>query len=302
MDDGRVVVQGLTKRFGAVSAVEDLSFDVGPGTVCGFLGPNGSGKTTTLRMLLGLVRPTVGEARIGGARFADLPFPARVVGAVLETQGFHPARTARAHLLACAAAVRVPDVAVEHVLGATGLDTAADRPVRGFSQGMRQRLALATALLGDPRVLVLDEPANGLDPEGIAWLRAFVRAFADDGRTVLVSSHVLAEVEQTADDVVVVSRGRCVHRGPLADLRGTPRVLVACPDPGRLAGAIERTGAGRVEALPDGRLAVTGAGAARVGDLALAAGVPVHGLVTERPDLERAFLQLTGAASGGAGR
>lgn len=296
MDDGRVVVQGLTKRFGAVSAVEDLSFDVGPGTVCGFLGPNGSGKTTTLRMLLGLVRPTAGEARISGARCADLPFPARVVGAVLESHGFHPARTARAHLLACAAAVRVPDVAVEHVLGATGLDTAADRPVRGSSQGMRQRLALATALLGDPRVLVLDEPANGLDPEGIAWLRAFLRAFADDGRTVLVSSHVLAEVEQTADDVVVVSRGRCVHRGPLAGLRGTPRVLVRCPDPGRLAGAIERTGAGRVEALPDGRLAVTGTAAARVGDLALAAGVPVHGLVTERPDLEQAFLRLTGAS------
>ncbi len=298
MDDGRVTVQGLTKRFGAVSAVEDLTFGVEAGTVCGFLGPNGSGKTTTLRMLLGLVRPDSGEAWIGGARFADLPFPARVVGAVLEAQGFHPGRTARRHLLACAAAVRVPDVAVDHVLGAVGLESAADRAVGGYSLGMRQRLALATALLGDPRVLVLDEPANGLDPEGIAWLRAFLRGFAADGRTVLVSSHVLAEIEQTVDDVVIVSRGRCVHRGSLAALRGRPRVLVTCPDPGRLAGAIERTGAGRVEALADGRLAVTGADAGRVGDIALATGVALHGLVTERPDLEREFLRLTAAAPG----
>jgi ABC-2 type transport system ATP-binding protein len=221
--------------------------------------------------------------------------PARVVGAVLEAQGFHPGRSARAHLLACAAAIRVPDVAVAHVLGAVGLDSAADRPVRGFSLGMRQRLALATALLGDPRVLVLDEPANGLDPEGIAWLRAFLRGLAADGRTVLVASHLLAEVEQTADDVVIVRRGRCVHAGPLAALRGCPRVLVTCPDPARLAGAVERTGAGRAELLDDGRLAVTGAGAARVGDLALAAGVAVHGLVTERPELEQLFLRLTAA-------
>jgi ABC-2 type transport system ATP-binding protein len=294
VDDGRVLVRGLTKRFGAVTAVEDLAFTVEPGTVCGFLGPNGAGKTTTLRMLLGLVRPTAGEARIGGALFGELPFPARVVGAVLEAQGFHPGRTARAHLRACAAAVRVPDVAVDHVLGAVGLQTAADRRAGGLSLGMRQRLALATALLGDPRVLVLDEPANGLDPEGIAWLRTFLRGFAADGRTVLVSSHALAEVEQSADDVVIVNRGRCVHRGPPAALRGRPRVLVACPDPGRLAGAIERTGAGRVEVLADGRLAVTGAGAERVGDVALAAGVAVHGLVTERPDLEQVFLRLTG--------
>ncbi|MCX6462844.1 MAG: ATP-binding cassette domain-containing protein [Pseudonocardiales bacterium] len=295
MDDGWVTVEGLSKRFGAVVAVEDLTFTVAPGTVCGFLGPNGSGKTTTLRMLLGLVRPTAGRAWIGRARYADLPFPARVVGAVLEAQGFHPGRTARAHLLACAAAVRVPDVAVDHALGAVGLASAAGRRVGTYSLGMRQRLALATALLGDPAVLVLDEPGNGLDPEGIAWLREFLRGFAAEGRTVLVASHVLAEIEQTVDDVVVVSRGRCVHRGPLAGLRGRPRVLVTCPDPGRLAGAIERTGAGRVEALADGRLAVTGAEAARVGDIALAAGVAVHGLRTERPDLEQAFLRLTGA-------
>ena len=296
MDDGWVVAEGLSKRFGAVVAVEDLTFTVAPGTVCGFLGPNGSGKTTTLRMLLGLVRPTAGRAWIGRARYADLRFPARVVGAVLDAQGVHPGRTARAHLLACAAAVRVPDVAVDHALGAVGLASVAERRVGGWSLGMRQRLALATALLGDPAVLVLDEPANGLDPAGVAWLRGFLRGFAAEGRTVLLASHGLAQIEQTAQEVVVVSHGRCVHRGPLAGLRGRPRVLVTCPDPGRLAGAIERTGAGRVEALADGRLAVTGAEPARVGDIALAAGVPVHGLRTERPDLEEAFLRLTGAA------
>jgi ABC-2 type transport system ATP-binding protein len=291
---GRVTVQALTKRFGPVSAVEDLTFSVERGTVTGFLGPNGSGKTTTLRMLLGLVTPTAGLARINGARFAELPYPARVVGAVLEAQGFHPARSARRHLLAAASAVRVPDVAVGHVLGAVGLDTVADRAVGGFSLGMKQRLALATALLGDPQVLLLDEPANGLDPEGIAWLRAFLRGFAAQGRTVLVSSHLLAEVEQTVDHVVVINRGRCVHQGPLSRLRGRPRVLVACPHPARLADALVRSGLADVQALPDGRLAVLGADPARVGDVALEAGVAVHGLEAEKVDLEQMFLQLTG--------
>jgi ABC-2 type transport system ATP-binding protein len=295
---GRVVAHGLTKRFGSVTAVEDLSFDCERGTVTGFLGPNGSGKTTTLRMLLGLVSPTSGRALIGGVPIAALPFPARVVGAVLEAQGFHPARTAAAHLRAAAAAIRVPPVAVGHVLATVGLTAAADRPVGGFSLGMAQRLALATALLGDPQVLVLDEPANGLDPEGIAWLRTFVRGFAAQGRTVLLSSHQLAEVEQIVDAVVVVSRGRCVHRGPLGALRGsrTPRVLVACPDPARLADALARSGLPEIDALPDGRLAVAGASPAQVGDVALAAGVPVHGLEAERLDLERMYFQLTGGA------
>ena len=296
MDDGsgRVTVQALTKRFGPVSAVEDLTFSVERGTVTGFLGPNGSGKTTTLRMLLGLVTPTAGDARISGARFAELPYPARVVGAVLEAQGFHPARSARKHLLAAASAVRVPDVAVEHVLSAVGLDPVADRGVGGFSLGMKQRLALATALLGDPQVLLLDEPANGLDPEGIAWLRSFLRGFAAQGRTVLVSSHLLAEVEQTVDHIVVINRGRCVHQGPLAQLRGRPRVLVACPDPARLADALVRAGMGDVQGLPDGRLAVMGADPVRVGDVAFKAGVAVHGLESEKIDLEQMFLQLTG--------
>lgn len=296
MDDGsgRVWVAGLTKRFGAVAAVQDLTFSVERGTVTGFLGPNGSGKTTTLRMLLGLVTPTSGEARINGARFAELPYPARVVGAVLEAQGFHPARSALAHLRACAAAVRVPDVAVGHVLGAVGLDSVADKRVGEFSLGMKQRLALATALLGDPQVLLLDEPANGLDPEGIAWLRAFLRGFAAQGRTVLVSSHLLGEVEQTVDHVVVISRGRCVRQGPLAQLHGRPRVLVRTPDPVRLAEALARGGSAEIEWLPDGRLAVTGVDPMHVGDVALGAGVAVHGLVPEKADLEQLFLQLTG--------
>ncbi len=296
MDDGsgRVTVQGLTKRFGAVSAVEDLTFSVERGTVTGFLGPNGSGKTTTLRMLLGLVTPTAGQARINGVTFGELPYPARVVGAVLEAQGFHPARTARAHLRACAAAIRVPDVAVDHVLHAVGLHSVGTRNVGGFSLGMKQRLALATALLGDPQVLLLDEPANGLDPEGIAWLRTFVRGFAGQGRTVLVSSHLLAEVEQTVDHVVVISRGRCVHQGPLAALHGRPRVLVRTPDPARLAEALSRAGMPDVAAMPDGRLAVAGAEPERVGDVALEAGVAVHGLVPEKVDLEQLFFRLTG--------
>jgi ABC-2 type transport system ATP-binding protein len=298
VDDGsgRVTVRDLSKRFGAVHAVDGLTFSVEPGAVTGFLGPNGSGKTTTLRMILGLVRPTGGEARIDGLRFAELPHPARVVGAVLEAQGFHPARTARSHLRVCAAAIGVPDAAVEHALGTVGLADAGGRAVGEYSLGMRQRLALAVALLGDPRVLVLDEPGNGLDPEGIAWLRAFLRGFAARGRTVLVSSHLLAEVEQTADHLVVISRGRCVFQGSLAQLRGarSARVLVRCADPARLADALARTGILEIDTLPDGWLGVDGTDPVHVGDVALGAGVAIYGMVHERVDLEQLFFRLTG--------
>jgi len=292
---GRVVVDGLTKRFGAVAAVDGVSFSVEPGAVTGFLGPNGSGKTTTLRMILGLVAPTTGGCRINGVPFAALRDPARVVGAVLEAQGFHPARTARRHLLACAAAIGVPDAAVDVGLGTVGLADVADRFVGGYSLGMKQRLALAVAMLGDPQVLILDEPANGLDPEGIAWLRAFLRAFARQGRSVLVSSHLLAEIEQTADHLVVITRGRCVYRGGLDQLRGSrrPRVLVACSAPARLAHALALAGMPEVDTLPDGRLGVAGGDAVRVGDTALAAGVAIYGLADERIDLEQLFFQLT---------
>jgi ABC-2 type transport system ATP-binding protein len=291
-----VAVEGLTKRFGPVPAVDDLTFSAAPGAVTGFLGPNGSGKTTTLRMILGLVGPTAGSARVHGVPFAALAEPARVVGAVLEAQGFHPARTARRHLLACAAAIGVPDTAVDVGLAAVGLVEAADRGVGGFSLGMKQRLALAVAMLGDPQVLILDEPGNGLDPEGIAWLRSFLRGFAAQGRTVLVSSHLLAEIEQTADHLVVVTRGRCVYQGGLAQLRGSrrARVLVRCASPVRLAEALARNGIVEIDTLPDGTLGIAGTDPVRVGDVALEAGVAVHGLVEEKIDLEQLYFQLTG--------
>jgi ABC-2 type transport system ATP-binding protein len=296
---GRITVRELSKRFGAVQAVDGLTFSVEPGAVTGFLGPNGSGKTTTLRMILGLVTPTGGEARINGLPFGQLQQPARVVGAVLEAQGFHPARTARAHLLACAAAIEVPDQAVEHALGTVGLGDTGGRPVGEYSLGMRQRLALAVALLGDPTVLVLDEPGNGLDPEGIAWLRAFLRAFAAQEhprrRSVLISSHLLAEVEQTADHLVVISHGRCVYQGSLEQLQGSrsARVLVRCADPAKLADALAGTGVLEIDTLSDGWLGVAGTDPVHVGDVALGAGVAIYGMVHERVELEQLFFQLT---------
>jgi len=216
-----IEIRQLSKQFGRVRAVEDLTVAIAPGRVTGFLGPNGAGKTTTLRMALGLVRPSAGEVLIGGRPYARLDSPRRTVGAVLEATGFHPGRRGRDHLRILAAVARVPAGRVDEVLDLVGLDpAAAGRRVRGYSLGMRQRLGLAAALLGDPAVLVLDEPANGLDPEGIAWLRALLRRLAAEGRTVLVSSHVLSEVAQTADDVVIINEGRLRYAGPLADLTG----------------------------------------------------------------------------------
>jgi ABC-2 type transport system ATP-binding protein len=213
-----ISVKGLTKRFGDVLAVDQLDFQVDPGTVVGFLGPNGAGKTTTLRMLLGLVTPTAGTATIAGRPYRELPDPARRVGAVLEASGFHPGRSARDHLRVLATAAGLDPRRVDEVLERTGLAAAGRRRVGGFSLGMRQRLGLAAALLGDPEVLVLDEPANGLDPEGVHWLRGLIRGLAADGRTVLVSSHLLAEVAQTADQVVIIDKGRLVTQAPMAEL------------------------------------------------------------------------------------
>jgi ABC-2 type transport system ATP-binding protein len=213
-----IQIRGLVKRFGPVTAVDGLSFDVTPGTVTGFLGPNGAGKTTTLRILLGLVTPDEGTAVINGRPYRDLPEPLHQVGAVLEASGFHPGRTARAQLRIQALAAEAEPSRIEDILELVGLAGAADRRVGGFSLGMRQRLGLAVALLADPEVLILDEPANGLDPEGVRWLRGLLRGFAAEGGTVLVSSHLLAEVAQTVDSVVIVDRGRLVVAGPVAEL------------------------------------------------------------------------------------
>ena len=213
-----IQIRGLVKRFGPVTAVDDLSFDVQPGTVTGFLGPNGAGKTTTLRILLGLVAPDAGTATINGFPYRQLPEPLHQAGAVLEASSFHPGRTARAHLRIQALAAKADPSRIEDVLDLVGLAGAANRRIGGFSLGMRQRLGLATALLADPELLILDEPAGGLDPEGIRWLRGLLRGFAAEGGTVLVSSHLLAEAAQTVDDVVIVDQGRLVAQGPVAGL------------------------------------------------------------------------------------
>jgi len=290
---GRIEVSGLVKRFGAVEAVRGLSFTVEPGAVTGFLGPNGAGKTTTLRAILGLVAPDAGSVLVEGLPYAGLPAPGRVVGAVLEAQGTHPVRSARRHLQACAAAVGVGAGRVAEVLALVSLTEAADRPTGGFSLGMAQRLALATALLGDPRILVLDEPANGLDPQGIAWLRDFLRRYAASGHTVLVSSHQLAEMGQVADRLVVIREGTCVYQGGREGPAGRPGVTVHCADPARLAAALAGQGVLEIDHLPGGGLAVA-ADAVLVGDTALAAGVAVYGLVEQHADLEATFLRLTG--------
>jgi ABC-2 type transport system ATP-binding protein len=290
---GRVVVAGLSKTFGDVLAVDDLSFTVEPGSVTGFLGPNGAGKTTTLRMLLGLVTPTAGTATIGGMRYADIRQPLRTVGAVLEASSFHPGRTARNHLRVYAAASGIPDGRADEVLSQVGLTDAARRKARGFSLGMRQRLGLAFALLGNPRVLLLDEPANGLDPEGILWLRGFLRALADEGRTVLVSSHLLNEVQQTADRIVILSQGRLVREGRIDELEAESglTVVVSSPQFDTLGAAL----AGRAQITRSGpaQLRIKGLDAAAVGHAAFTAGVELHELRTERADLEQLFFSLT---------
>jgi ABC-2 type transport system ATP-binding protein len=220
-----VIASSLTKRFGELVAVDELTFSLRPGTVTGFLGPNGAGKTTTLRLLLGLAEPTAGEVLVFGRRYRELDDPARRVGAVLESNDFHPGRSGRDHLRVLALAAEIPSSRVEEVLALVELDAAADRRVKTYSLGMRQRLGLAAALLGDPELLVLDEPANGLDPAGVHWLRRFLRSFAEQGRTVLVASHILAEVAQTVDQIVIINRGRLLASGPLADLTERGRTL-----------------------------------------------------------------------------
>ncbi|WP_210505837.1 ATP-binding cassette domain-containing protein [Naasia sp. SYSU D00057] len=288
--------EGVTKRFGTVDAVSDLTATVLPGRVTGFLGPNGAGKTTTLRMLLGLVTPTRGRATIGGSVYRDLDRPFATVGAALEAASFHPGRSAREHLRVLALGSRIDPARVDVVLEAVGLTQYSRRRVAGYSLGMRQRLGLAAALLGDPGVLVLDEPINGLDPEGIKWIRSFLRSLADEGRTVLVSSHLLTEVEQTVDEVLIVAKGRLVHSGSLASLEATaaPRVLTDAPNRPALLGVLRAEGLPAEEG-PDGIL-VSGAEPGRIGHAAFAAGVELSLLAPQRQvsGLEDAFLTLVG--------
>jgi ABC-2 type transport system ATP-binding protein len=289
-----IEIDHLTKRFGKTLAVDDLSFRVRGGAISGFLGPNGAGKTTTLRIVLGLVRSTSGSARVMGRPYRELDSPIRQVGAVLEASSFHPGRSGRNHLRVLAAATGFPEARVDEVLALVQLTGDARRRVGGYSLGMRQRLSLAAALLGDPRVLVLDEPANGLDPQGIRWLRDLLRAFADEGRTILISSHVLAEVEQIADEVVIIHRGRFVAQAPTAELaaRAAGGIRVRSPDPERLRAVLEGAGA-RVTASDGNLLTLTDMPIERVGELTAANGIVLHELSAEAATLEEAFLELT---------
>jgi ABC-2 type transport system ATP-binding protein len=291
------VATSLTKRFGDVRAVDDLGFVVEPGTVTGFLGPNGAGKTTTLRMILGLVRPDAGTATISGLPYAELARPNDEVGALLDATGFHPARSGRDHLRVQCTVNGYPDQRADETLEIVGLTTAARRPVRGYSLGMRQRLALASALLGDPAVLALDEPANGLDPEGMAWLRRLLRDLAARGRTVLVSSHVLFELEQLVDHVVVIADGRLIRQGPLTELSGHGGVVdVRTPQGDELVATLSRTANVRAERTGRDAVRISGMPAADVGHLAFAARIELHELTPARSDLEQVFLSLTNGA------
>ncbi|ADU08589.1 MULTISPECIES: ABC transporter ATP-binding protein [Micromonospora] len=293
---GQIIVSGLTKQYKTVRAVDNLSFTVEPGRVTGFLGPNGAGKTTTLRMLLNLVTPSAGTATIGGSRYADLPDPLRTVGAVLEASSAHKGRTGINHLRVICAAAGLPKERADEALALVGLSPAAKRKFKGYSLGMKQRLGIAAAMLGNPQVLILDEPANGLDPEGIRWMRGFLKGLAAEGRTVLVSSHLLSEMQLLADDVVIIAAGKLVRQGPvdqvMASMTHDVRVRVRTPQADELTAALREQSA-VVDTDPHGALLVTGVDAPAVGRAALAAKVELHELTTERPDLEGVFLELT---------
>jgi ABC-2 type transport system ATP-binding protein len=289
-----ISVQGLTKRFGKITAVEDLSFDIQRGKITGFVGPNGAGKTTTLRAILGLVRPTAGTALIDGVPYTRLERPAHHVGAVLEASGFHPGRTARNHLRVLAAHSHIPDHRVDDVLAEVDLAGAAHRRVGGYSLGMRQRLGLAAALLGDPAILILDEPTNGLDPAGVHWLRTFLRARVDNGGTVLVSSHLLAELALSADSVVVIKAGQLVTQGTVAELtrRLGRAVRIRTPHADRLRETLTARGVVTELDGPD-RLVALEVDTETVGQAVADAGVVVYEMSAQRPDLEDAVLALT---------
>jgi ABC-2 type transport system ATP-binding protein len=290
-----IVAEGLTKRFGKVKAVTDLSFTVRAGAVTAFLGPNGAGKTTALKMIVGLARPNAGRALVNGSPVASVAADARLLGVYIEPCGAHPGRSARNHLRSLAALAGLPRIRVDEVLALVGLEQAAGRRVGTYSTGMRQRLGLASAMLGDPQILVLDEPLNGLDPQGIRWLRTFLREHAASGKTVLLSSHVLSEAAQTVDDVVVIHKGRLVRQGSIDELAqlGSGGVLVSTPTHERLATAVRRAG-GRVEYRDGGgRLLIEGLDAAQVGKVAHDERVVLHELAPRAGSLEEVFFTLT---------
>jgi ABC-2 type transport system ATP-binding protein len=286
----------LSKRFGPVTAVDDLSFTVRPGHVTGFLGPNGAGKTTTMKIVLGLDAPTSGTALVDGRRYDGLIRPLRQVGTLLDATALHGGRTARLHLASIARSNGIGRHRVTEVLRLTGIEAVADRRVKGYSLGMKQRLGLAAAMLGDPPILMFDEPVNGLDTEGIGWIRQFFKTLAAQGRTVLVSSHLMSEMALTADHLIVIGRGKLLADMPTAQLIASNArhdVLLRSPRAAELAGLITARGAA-VTPQPDGALVVTGLDAAAIGDLAAAHGIAVHALVPRQASLEEAYLDLTG--------
>ncbi|MFD4630994.1 ABC transporter ATP-binding protein [Streptomyces sp. NPDC058284] len=288
-------VQDLTKEYGTTRAVDALTFSVRPGRVTGFLGPNGAGKSTTMRLVLGLDRPTSGTATVGGHPYAGLEEPLRHVGALLDAQAAHGSRTARNHLLALAVSNRLPARRVDEVIEETGLAPVGDNRIKTYSLGMRQRLGIAAALLGDPEVVLLDEPSNGLDPEGIIWIRELMRRLAREGRTVLVSSHLMNETATFADHLVVLGRGRLLADTSMREFiagHSRARVRVRTTDPDRLRGVLAGKGYALGEAV-DGRWTVDGARAEEVGAIAAGAGVPVLELADEQASLEQAYLALT---------
>ena len=289
-----IEVEGLTKRFGSTLAVDDLSFTVEPGSITGFLGPNGAGKSTTMRAMLGLVHPTTGRTSVLGVRYSELTEPVRRVGVLLETFDAHPGRSGRNHLRVLAVAGGIPRSRADEVLSLVDLGAAGRRRVKGYSLGMRQRLGLAAALLGDPEVLVLDEPANGLDPQGIRWLRDFLRSLAGEGRTILISSHVLSEVAQTVDDVVIIHRGKLIRHAAMSEVEAMAAgsTTVRSPTADRFRSLLAEAGV-ETTSIADGRLAVV-APPERVGELAAANGIVLHELTVERASLEEVFLELTG--------
>jgi ABC-2 type transport system ATP-binding protein len=294
-------VRNLTKRYGKTVAVDDLSFAVEAGRVTGFLGPNGAGKTTTMRALLGLLRPSGGEALVEGRSPIEMKEPLRTIGAALEATAFHPGRSGRNHLRALAAAARIPAARTEQVLEMVELSGAAERRVKGYSLGMRQRLALAAALLGEPRILILDEPANGLDPQGMRWLRDLLREQAAEGRTVLISSHLLSEVAQTADELVMIHGGKLVAQTTLAEFTagGGSQIRVRASRLDELAASLAEQGA---DVARDGNevLLVSGVAGKQIGDLALARGIAIYELAVQQSSLEERFFELMGEEEGAA--